>query len=130
VGNNLVAWMSKKQAFISLSIAEAEYIVAGSCCTQLLWMKTLLGDYGFSQDTMTINCDNTSAINISKNPIQHSRTKHIDIRHHFLCDLVESEVVSLSFIPTKNQLADILTKPLDCSKFESLRKAIGVCDMS
>jgi hypothetical protein len=101
VGNNLVAWMSKKQASISLSTAEAEYIDAGSCCTQLLWMKTLLGGYGFSQDTMIINSDNTSAINISKNPVQHSRTKHIDIRHHFLRDLVEYVVVSLSFIPTE-----------------------------
>jgi hypothetical protein len=79
---------------------------------------------------MIINCDNTSAINISKNPVQHSRTKHIDIRHHFLSDLVEFEVVSLSFIPTENQLADILTKPLDGSRFESLQKAIGVCAMS
>jgi hypothetical protein len=130
VENNLVAWMSKKQAFISLSIAEAEYIATGSCCTRLLWMKTLLGDYGFSQDTMIINCDNTSAINTSKNPIQHSRTKHIDIRHHFLGDLVESEVVFLSFIPIENQLPDILTKALDGSRFESLWKAIGVCDMS
>jgi hypothetical protein len=95
-----------------------------------LWMKKLLCDYGFTQDTMIINCDNTSAINISKNPVQQSRTKHIDIRHHFLCDLVESKIVYLSFIPTDNQLADILTKPLDDSKFESLRKAIGVCDMS
>jgi hypothetical protein len=130
VRNNLVAWMSKKQASISLFTAEAEYIAAGSYCTQLLWMKTLLGDYGFTQDTMIINCDNTSVINITKNPVQHSRTKHIDIRHHFLSDLVESEVVSLSFISTENQLADILTKPLDGRRFESLRKAIGVCAMS
>jgi hypothetical protein len=130
VGNNLVAWMSKKQASISLSTAEAEYIAAGSYCTQLLWMKTLLGDYGFSQDTMIINSDNTSAINISTNPVQNSRTKHIDIRYHFFHDLVEYEVVSLSFIPTENQLADTLTKRLDGSRFESLRKAIGVCDMS
>jgi len=72
----------------------------------------------------------TSAINISKNPVQHSWTKHIDIRHHFLRDLVESEVVSLSFIPTENQLANILTKPLDGSRFESIQKAIGVCAMS
>jgi hypothetical protein len=86
-------------------------------------MKTLLCDYGFTQDTMIINCDNTSAINIS-------RTKHIDIRHNFLCDLVESKVVSLSFIPIENQLADILTKPLDGNRFESLQKAIGVCDTS
>jgi hypothetical protein len=119
VGNNLVAWMSKKQASISLSTVDAEYIAAGSCCTQLLWMKMLLGDYEFSQGTMIINCDNTSAINVSKNPVQHSQTKHIDIRHHFLRDLMESEVVSLSFIPTENQLVDILTKPLDGSRFES-----------
>jgi len=130
VRNNLVAWMSKKQASIFLSTTKAEYIVAGSCCTQLLWMKMLLGDYGFSQDTMIINCDSTSAINISKNHVQHSRTKHIDIRYHLLRDLVESEVVSLFFIPTENQLPDILTKPLDGSRFESFRKAIGVCDMS
>jgi len=87
VGTNLVAWMSQKQASISLSTAEAEYIVAESCCTQLLWMKKLLWDYGFTQDTMVIHYDNTSAINISKNPVQHSQTKHIDIRHHFIRDL-------------------------------------------
>jgi len=90
-------------------------------------MKKLLCDYGFTQDTMVINCYNTSAINISKNPVQHSRTKDIDIKHHFIHDLVESQVVSLSFIPTNNQLTNILTKPLDGSKFEFLRKAIGVC---
>jgi hypothetical protein len=127
VGTNVVAWMSRKQDSISLSIAEAKYIASGSCCTQLLWMKKLLCDYGFTQDTMVIHCDNTSAINISKNPIQHSRTKHIDIQHHFIRDLVESREVALMFIPTENQLADILTKPLDGSRFESLRKAIGIC---
>ena len=79
VGNNLVSWMSKKQNFISLSTAEAEYIAAGSCCTQLLWMQKLLHDYGICQEHLTIYCDNTSAINISKNPVQHSRTKHIEI---------------------------------------------------
>jgi len=130
VGTNSVAWMSRKQASISLSTAEVEFIDAGSCCTQLLWMKKLLCDYSFTQDTMVIHCDNTSAINISKNPVQHSRAKHIDIRHHFICDLLESREVALMFIPTENQLADILTKPLDGSRFESRRKAIGICDMS
>lgn len=84
IGSNLVAWMSKKKNSISLSTVEAEYIAAGSCCTQFLWMKQMLSDYGFHQGTMTVFCDNTSAINISKNPIPHSRTKHIDIRHHFI----------------------------------------------
>ena len=73
--------MSKKQNFISLSTAKAEYIAADSCCTKLLWMQKLLLDYGIRQKHLTIYCDNTSAINIFKNPVQHSRTKHIEIRH-------------------------------------------------
>ena len=69
LGNNLVSWMSKKQNSVSLSTTEAEYIAVGSCCTQLLWMKKLLHDYGIPQETMCVFCDNTSAINLSKNPI-------------------------------------------------------------
>ncbi|XP_059599385.1 retrovirus-related Pol polyprotein from transposon RE1 [Vitis vinifera] len=115
IGNCLVAWMSKKQNSVSLSTAEAEYIAAGSCCSQLLWIKQMLRDYGIDQGTMVLFCDNTSAINISKNPVLHSRTKHIDIRHHFIRDLVEDKVVSLEYVPTEGQIADILTKPLDVS---------------
>jgi hypothetical protein len=122
--------MSRKQSSISFSTAKAKYIAARSYCTQLLWMKKLLCDYGFTQDTMAIHCDNISSINISKNPIQHSHTKHIEIRHHFIRFLVESRVLSISFIPIDNQFVDILTKPLDGSRFEFLIKAIGVCDMS
>ena len=125
-GNNLVSWMSKKQNSVSLSTAEAEYIAAESCCTQLLWMKKLLHDYGIPQDTMCIFCDNTSAINLSKNPVQHSKSKHIEIRYHFIRDLVEERVVCLEFTHTDNQKADIFTKPLDGPRFESLRKTIGV----
>ncbi|KAJ9673020.1 hypothetical protein PVL29_026342 [Vitis rotundifolia] len=127
IGNCLVAWMSKKQNFVLLSIVEVEYIAADSCCSQLLWIKQMLKDYGIDQGTMVVFCDNTSAINISKNPILHSRTKHIDIRHHFIRDLVEDKVVSLEYVPTKGQIVDILTKPLDVSRFESLRKSIGLC---
>ena len=79
VDNNLISWMSKNQNSISLSTVEAEYIVVGSCCTQLLWMQKLLLDYGIRQEHLTIYCDNTSTINISKNHVQHSRTKHIEI---------------------------------------------------
>ncbi|KAM6577632.1 hypothetical protein CsatB_029469 [Cannabis sativa] len=68
IGNNLVSWYSKKQQSISLSTAEAEYIAAGSCCTQLIWLNKMLTDYGYPQHTLTIFCDSTSAINISKNP--------------------------------------------------------------
>ena len=126
LGNNLVSWMSKKQNSISLSTAEAEYIAAASGCAQLLWMKKLLHDYGITQDTMCVFCDNTSAINLSKNPVQHSKSKHIEIRYHFIRDLVEKKIVYLEFINTDNQKADIFTKPLDGPRFESLRKTIGV----
>ena len=74
LGNNLVSWMSKKQNSVSLSTAEAEYIATASCCAQLLWMKKLLHDYGTSQDTMCVFYDNTSAINLSKNLVQHSKS--------------------------------------------------------
>ena len=118
--------MSKKQNFVSLSIAEAEYTAAGSCCTQLLWMKKLLHDYGIPQDIMCVFYDNTSAINLSKNPVQHSKSKHIEIHYHFIRDLVEEKVVFLEFTHTDNQKVDIFAKPLNGPWFESLCKTIGV----
>ncbi|GMP75039.1 hypothetical protein CsSME_00032259 [Camellia sinensis var. sinensis] len=124
LGNNLVSWHSKKQNAISLSTVEAEYIAAGSCCAQMLWMKQMLHDYGIEQNTLTLFCDNTSAINISKNHVQHSRTKHIDIRHHFIRELVEEGLVVLEHIPTEHQKADIFTKPLD------LLRGFRTCDQS
>ena len=84
VGNNLISWMSKKSNSISLSTAEVEYIAADNCCTQLLWMQKLLLDYGIRQVHLTIYCDNTNAINISKKLVQHSQTKHVEIQHHFI----------------------------------------------
>jgi hypothetical protein len=79
------------------------------------------------QDVLTLYCENLSAINISKNPIQHCRTKHIDIRHHFIRDLVEDNVVTLEHVATENQLTDIFTKALDANSFELLRGKLGIC---
>ncbi|XP_057452420.1 uncharacterized protein LOC130744244 [Lotus japonicus] len=107
--------------------AEAEYIAAGSGCTQLIWMKQMLKEYNILQDIMTLYCDNLSAINISQNPIQHSRTKHIDIWHYFIRELVEEKVILLEHVDTEAQLADIFTKALDAVKFEKLRSELGVC---
>ena len=102
--------MSKKQNLISLSTVEAKYIAAGSCCSQLLWMKKLLTDYGISQDTMVVYCDNSSVIDISKNPVQHSKTKHIEIRYYFIRDLVERKMgFALFFLDLKSRLAIIFT---------------------
>ena len=127
MGNNLISWFNKKQNCVSLSTAEAEYIAAGSSCSQLVWMKQMLTEYNVSQNVMTLFCDNLSAINISKNPIQHSRTKHIDIRHHFIRDLVEDKVITLEHVATELQLADIFTKALDATQFENLRGKLGIC---
>ena len=120
VGNNLVSWMSKKQNFISLSTTEAEYIAVDSCCTQLLWMQKLLHDYGICQEHLTIYCDNASAINISKNPVQHSRTKHIKIRHHFIRELVEDSTLTLEFIHTD----DLICLPLTANGLNSFAKTL------
>ena len=89
-------------------------------------MKKLLSDYGISQDTMFVYFDNSSAIDISKNPVQHSKTKNIEIRYHSIRDLVERKIVVFKYIPTERQNVNIFTKPLDKSKFETLRQVIGV----
>ena len=121
--------MIKKQNSISLSTVVAEYIAASSCCTQLLWMQKLLLDYGIRQEHLTIYCDNTSAISISKNHVQHSRTKHIEIWHHFIREIVKDGTLTLEFIHTNDQKADSFTKPLDSKHFEFLCQNIGVISM-
>jgi len=127
LGKNLISWFSKKQNCVSLSTVEAEYIAAGSSLSQLVWMKQVLKEYNVEKNVLTLYCDNLSAINISKNPIQHSRTKHIDIRHHFIRDLVEEKVVTLEHVDTKEQLEDIFTKALDAKQFEKLRGKLEIC---
>ena len=84
LGRFLVSWSNKKQNSVSLSTAEAEYIVAGSCCAQLLWMTQTLKDYGIHVKHVPLLCDNESAVKISHNLVQHSQTKHIEVRHHFI----------------------------------------------
>ena len=93
-------------------------------------MKQTLRDYGINLDKISIMCDNISAINLSKNPIQHSRTKHIEIRHHFLIDHTQKGDIILQFIPTENQLADIFTKPLGEEQFCKIRQELGILDIS
>ncbi|KAK2426713.1 putative mitochondrial protein [Trifolium repens] len=104
-----------------------KYIAAGSSCSQLVWMKQMLKEYDVEQNALTLYCDNMSTINISKNPVQHSKTKHIDIRHHYIRDLVENKIVTLEHVGTKEQVADIFTKALDAVQFEKLRGKLGIC---
>jgi len=130
LGCSLVSWSSKKQNSVALSTAEAEYIAAGACCAQILYMKQSLLDYGVVLDRIPLLCDNESAVKIANNPVQHSRTKHIDIRHHFLRDHVARNDILLCGVRSEDQLADIFTKPLDESTFCRLRSELNVLDAS
>ncbi|KAJ9566357.1 hypothetical protein OSB04_002323 [Centaurea solstitialis] len=113
LGDKLVSWSSRKQNCVSLSTAEAEYVAAAACCSQVLWMKTQLADFGYTMQRIPIYCDSKSAIQITANSVQHSRTKHIDIRYHFIKDHVEKGNVELYFVESDYQLADLFTKPFD-----------------
>ncbi|KAK7390792.1 hypothetical protein VNO78_18871 [Psophocarpus tetragonolobus] len=123
-----VSWHLKKQTCVALSIVEAEYIVAGSYCAQIIWLKHQLEDYGVSLNHIPLRCDNTSSINLTKNPVMHSRTKHIEVRHHFIRDHVLKGDREIEFIDTNNQLTDIFTKPLAKDKFFTIRNELGILD--
>nr|GEW45494.1 Gag-Pol polyprotein [Tanacetum cinerariifolium] len=109
-GDKLVSWSSKKQDCTSMSFAEAEYVSLSACCAQVLWMRTQLTDYVFNFDKIPMYCDSKEAIAISCNHVQHSRTKHIDVRYHFIKENVEKGIVELFFVGTEYQLADLFTK--------------------
>ena len=126
----MISWHSKKQACVALSIAEVEYIAVGSCYAQILWLKQQLSDFGLSLSKIPLKCDNTSAINLTKNPVQHSRTKHIEIRHHFIHDHVSNGDCEVQFIETDKQLVDFFTKPLARDRFNLLRTELGILDVS
>ena len=130
LGESLVSWACKKQNTIALSTTEAEYIAAASCCSQVLWIIQQLADYSVSCSEIVIHCDNTSAINLSKNPIQHSKSKHIDIKHHFLRDHVQKGDIQLIYLDTKYQIADIFTKPLLDERFKDLIKTLNMLSLS
>nr|GEY79985.1 retrovirus-related Pol polyprotein from transposon TNT 1-94 [Tanacetum cinerariifolium] len=118
LGDKLVSWSSKKQKSTAISTTKAKYIAISGCCTQILWMRSQLTDYGFDFNKIILYCDNRSAIALCCNNVQHSRSKHIDIRHHFIREQVERGVVELYFVTTDYQLADIFTKALPRHRFE------------
>ncbi|GKA68454.1 retrovirus-related pol polyprotein from transposon TNT 1-94 [Tanacetum coccineum] len=130
LGDKLVSWSSKKQKSTAISSTEAEYIALSGCCSQILWMRSQLTDYGFQFNKIPLYCDNKSAIALCCNNVQHSRAKHIDIRYHFIKEQVENGIVELYFVRTEYQLADIFTKPLPRERFNFLIKKLGMRSMS
>ncbi|GJX68137.1 retrovirus-related pol polyprotein from transposon TNT 1-94 [Tanacetum coccineum] len=130
LGDKLVSWSSKKQKSTAISSTEAEYIALSGCCSQILWMRSQLTDYGFQFNKIPLYCDNKSAIALCCNNVQHSRAKHIDIRYHFIKEQVENGIVELYFVRTEYQLADIFTKPLPRERFNFLIDKLGMKSMS
>jgi hypothetical protein len=128
LGCSLVSWSSKKQNSVALSTAKAEYIAASSCCTQILYLKQSLVDYNIKLVSVPLLCDNESVVKIAKNLVLHSRTKHIDIRHHFLREKEANEDIALQNVRSEEQLADIFTKLLNERIFVRLRNELNILD--
>ncbi|GJR48935.1 putative ribonuclease H-like domain-containing protein [Tanacetum coccineum] len=126
LGQRLISWQCKKQTIVATSTTEAEYVAAANCCGQVLWVQNQLLDYGFNFMNTKIHIDNESTICIVKNPVYHSKTKHIEIRHHFIRDCYEKKLISVEKIHTDLNVADLLTKPFDGPRFNYLVVSIGL----
>ncbi|PKA48313.1 Retrovirus-related Pol polyprotein from transposon TNT 1-94 [Apostasia shenzhenica] len=131
LGSGAISWTSKKQASVALSSSEAEYVAAASACCQAIWIRRILTDLHQPQEEATnIFCDNMGAILMAKNPCQHGRAKHIDIKYHFIREMVSKGAIEMKSCSTHDQVADILTKALPSQKFINFRKCLGVCDFA
>eukprot|EP00253_Pinus_taeda_P034558 PITA_34558 len=129
MGSGAISWASKKHSIVALSTAEAEYVAATAAVCQAVWMRRMLRSLGQEQaKAIVIFCDNSSAIALSKNSVFHKRTKHIDTRFHYIRELVNNGEIVLEHCRTQEQVADILTKPLDQKSFEFLRKCLGMTE--
>ncbi|GJW57968.1 putative ribonuclease H-like domain-containing protein, partial [Tanacetum coccineum] len=126
LGKRLISWQCKKQTIVANSTTEAEYVAAANCCGQVLWIQNQMLDYGFNFMNTKIYIDNESTICIVKNPVFHSKTKHIEIRHHFIRDSYEKRLIQVIKIHTDHNVADLLTKAFDVGRFQYLTASIGM----
>nr|GEZ71557.1 retrovirus-related Pol polyprotein from transposon TNT 1-94 [Tanacetum cinerariifolium] len=126
LGERLISWLSKRQKSAAISSTEAEYIALSGWCAQILWVRSQLLDYGLGFNKIPMYCDNKSAIALCCNNVQHSRSKHINIRYHFIKEQVENGVIEIYFVNTEYQLADLFTKALGRDRIEFLNTKLGM----
>jgi len=130
VGGNLVTWRSKKQNVVARSSAEAEYRAMAQGVCEILWVQKLLAELGLlEREKLSLFCDNKAAISIAQNPVQHDRTKHIEIDRHFIKEKVTSGILNLCYVASEKQLADVFTKGLSKQMFHTLVFKLGMCDI-
>ncbi|GJW35313.1 hypothetical protein Tco_0058233 [Tanacetum coccineum] len=129
LGKRLISWQCKKQTIVANSTTEAEYVAAANCCGQVLWIQNQMLDYGFNFMNTKIFIDNESTICIVKNPVFHSKTKHIEIMHHFIRDCYEKKLIQVIKIHTDHNVADLLTKAFDVSRFNFVIASIGLLNL-
>ena len=131
MGNNAIAWCSKKQPIVTLSSCESEYVAATSCTCHAIWLRQLLKELHLEQKEATVvMIDNKSAQALAKNPVFHDRSKHIDTRYHFIRECIAKKEIELEYVRTNDQIADIFTKPLKYENFQQLRLKLGVIQIS
>ncbi|GJU44560.1 putative ribonuclease H-like domain-containing protein [Tanacetum coccineum] len=129
LGRRLISWQCKKQTIVANSTTEAECVAAANCCGQVLWIHNQMMDYGFNFMNTRIHIDNESTISVIKNSVAHSRTKHIEIRFHFIIDCYEKRLIEVIKIHTDSNVADLLTKGFDVSRFNFLVVIIGMLNL-
>ncbi|GKE36034.1 putative ribonuclease H-like domain-containing protein [Tanacetum coccineum] len=129
LGRRLISWQCKKQTIVANSTIEAEYVAATNCCGQVLWIQNQMMDYAFNFINTKIHIDNDSTICIVKNPVYHSRTKHIKIQHHFIRDCYEKRLIDVIKINTDANVANLLTKGFDVTRFNFLVVNIGMINL-
>lgn len=128
LGSGAISWLSKKQPIVTLSTTEAEFVAAAGCASQAVWLRRVIAKLGCVLNKGTVvYCDNSSTIKLSKNPVMHGRSRHIYVRFHFLRELVQNEVIKLVHCGTKEQVADLMTKPLQLDTFLKLKDHLGIC---
>ncbi|GJV41248.1 putative ribonuclease H-like domain-containing protein [Tanacetum coccineum] len=129
LGRRLISWQCKKQTIVANSTTKAEYVAAAHCCGQVLWIQNQMMDYGFNFMNTKIHIDNESTICVVKNPVYHSRTKHIEIQHHFIRDCYEKRLIDVLKIHTDSNVADLLTKGFDVTRFNFLVVSIEMLNL-
>ena len=126
LANGVFSWQSRQQKTVALSSTEAEYMALSDCSRQVVWIKMLFKEIGYKLGTLPVCSDNQGAIFIGSNPVTERRSKHIDIRYHYVRDLVEQKEVAIFYIPSDDNPADLFTKNLGRVKFLKFRNLLGL----